>query len=450
MHRGIAAGLICTLLCALAVQNAACSEKDDLLTQGKAAIEHRDYDLAIARFSDAIKIDPSDSHLWIQRCSAYEGKDDYQRALSDCDTAVRLAPLSAEAARRRSHLESHMGKLDAALADADQAIKLDPLDSRNYLERSLAYDLRGQFDSAVADLDEAIRLDPKDSDAFALRGNALMYKRHYRRAWHDCDKAIDIDPKNPFAITCRGYANASLFEYDDAIRDYDAALAIDPSFETAILGRTKAYAFRRWWRLGYFDLLLVCLGMLAVVLGAWRVYRSPTAMRHSIDRHFSRMADGRLIFYLGSTGYEVPDADREELLRTYLRRSWSVAMIFGPGFLLLCLGSELGSALVPEPSIGGISAMAGISGLNASLVASFAVTGSLAGFIFATTARQQRAAVRRMAVAPERAERPPRNQWISDLIEDTPVAVRRIVLAVSAWILVSAILDSVAGWYWTR
>ena len=128
-RKRIVAALIATMLCVLPAHDAACSEKDDLLTEGNAAIEHRDYDLAIARFSDAIKIDPIDSRLWIQRCSAYEGKGDYQRALSDCDSAVRLAPLSAEAARRRSHLESHIGKLDAALTDADQAIKLDPRDS---------------------------------------------------------------------------------------------------------------------------------------------------------------------------------------------------------------------------------------------------------------------------------------------------------------------------------
>jgi tetratricopeptide (TPR) repeat protein len=436
---------ICAALFLFRLPDAAGSAKDDLLMQGNTALEHHDYDLAIARFSDAIKIDPSDSQLWIQRCSAYEGKDDYQRALNDCDTAVGLAPLSAEAARCRSHLEYRMGKLDAALADADQAIKLGPRDSRNYLERGATYVMRGQFDSAVPDLDEAIRLDPKNSDAFALRGNALMGKGNYRRAWDDCDKAIDIDPKNPLALTCRGYADGWLFDYDGAIRDYDAALAIDPSFEAAILGRTRLTNSRRWWLLGCFDLLLLGLSMLAVFVGAWRVYRSPTAMRHSIDRHFSRMADGRLIFYLGSTGYEVPDADREELLRIYLRRICSALMIFGPGFLLLCFGFELGSALVPEQSMTWGSAIAGISFLKGSLVATFAVAGSLAGFIFATTAKQQRATVGGMAVAPERAEPPTGNQWISDLIEDTPVAVRWIVLAVSAWILMTAILDTLIG-----
>jgi tetratricopeptide (TPR) repeat protein len=173
-RKRIVAALIATMLCVLPAHDAACSKKDNLLTEGNAAIEHHDYDLAIARFSDAIKIDPGDSRLWIERCSAYEGKGDYQRALSDCDAAVRLAPLSAEAARRRSHLEYSTGRLDAALADADQAIKLGPRDWRNYLERGATYLMRGRFDSAVADLDEAIRLDPKN-------------KRRLRTAWECLD-----------------------------------------------------------------------------------------------------------------------------------------------------------------------------------------------------------------------------------------------------------------------
>jgi tetratricopeptide (TPR) repeat protein len=434
----IAAVLICAIFF-LPSSGAASSGKDDLLKQSKEAFDRDDYDLAIARLSDAIKIDSNDAQLWSRRCLAYERKGDFQRAFADCDTAVRLAPLSAKAHRQRGDVFYRTGKIDQALADIEEAVKLDPQDGKNYLERGMVRNFRRQYDLAVADFDEAIRLDPKNSDAFALRANLLFRKHDYDGARDDYNKAIELDPKNAFAYTSRGYASAAFLDYDDAIKDYNSAIAIDPGYEPARLYRAKVYAYKRSIRVGYFNLVLLGLGILALVIGAWRAFWSPTAFRHTVDRHFQLMADGRLAFYWGrkGLGYVVPDAASEERLRDFVRRFQSLSMIFGVAFVGLCFA--LAPLLVPVIEM--ISATTGVSTLNASLVASGAVLGLCVAGVILATWRWRRAVTRGLANARERFPRPTRDQWMADLIGDMPVWARRAVFGAYAWFLAIGIVQ---------
>ena len=62
---------------------------DALKDQGNKAFAAKDYDRAIALFSEAIKIDPSNHVLWSNRSAAYAGKKQWDSALEDAET-VRI------------------------------------------------------------------------------------------------------------------------------------------------------------------------------------------------------------------------------------------------------------------------------------------------------------------------------------------------------------------------
>ena len=59
---------------------------DSLKDQGNKAFAAKDYDRAIALFSEAIKIDPSNHVLWSNRSAAYAGKKHWDSALEDAET----------------------------------------------------------------------------------------------------------------------------------------------------------------------------------------------------------------------------------------------------------------------------------------------------------------------------------------------------------------------------
>ena len=133
--------------------------------RGLNAYNARDYDMAIASFTDAIKINPRDASYYDSRGSAYAKKRDYDRAIIDYTEAIRLSPRRADF----------------------------------YINRGDAYLDKGAHSRAVADYTEAIRLDPKNADYYCNRGDAYMEMMDYRRAADDFDYALRLDPRHPEA-----------------------------------------------------------------------------------------------------------------------------------------------------------------------------------------------------------------------------------------------------------
>jgi tetratricopeptide (TPR) repeat protein len=290
----------------------------DLVRQGSDALKHHQYDIAIARFSDAIHLVPGDAKAWSRRGEAYARMGDFGRALNDCNQGIKLAPNSSVSYRIRGIAYVYEEDFDHVIADFDTAVRLAPRSALAYADRGDAFLHQRRADRAMSDFDQALRLNPSDSDTYAMRGNAWFAKGNYDRAWDDYNRAIQIDPKNAYAFSCRGFSAARLGAYDDAIADYDEAIRIDPSYKPAYHYRNKAEEKKSaaWW--GKVVLDLMGAGVLALVFAAFRAYRSPTAFSHSVARRFRLMPEGSLVFYPrpNSVGYIVPDASTEQALRT--------------------------------------------------------------------------------------------------------------------------------------
>jgi tetratricopeptide (TPR) repeat protein len=400
----------------------------DLVKQGADALKHHQYDTAIARFSDAIRLVPEDAEAWSERGEAYADKGDSDRALADCAQAVKLAPSSSEVYRRCGNVYFIAEDFQRAIPNYDTAIKRDPGNAYAFADRGSAYGHLNQTDRAIADYDRALTLDPSLSSTYASRGNAWLRKGDFDRAWDDFNRAVEADPKNAYAYVSRGYAAASRYAYDDAIADYDQAIRVDPTYKDAYRYRDLALERKSDSRWGYIYLVLFGVGMLALLFAAFWTYSSPTAFSHGVERHFKRIPDGRLVFYprMKGAGYVVPDTEKEQALRLFARRSWAAALAYG------VLGPVLMSVLV-LPSMAALTWLQpriGISTAGAIFIASVGcVSVVLAGGLMAFS-RWRRAAVRGLVEAAEQGEPPPSDQWNNDFVLDIPVAVRWIVFAV--------------------
>lgn len=60
--------------------------------RGQAYATKKDYDRAIADFSDAIRLDPKDAGFYSNRGTAYERKGDNDRAITDFRRALAIDP----------------------------------------------------------------------------------------------------------------------------------------------------------------------------------------------------------------------------------------------------------------------------------------------------------------------------------------------------------------------
>ena len=285
----------------------------DLVKQGTDALNRSEYDVAIARFSDAIRLAPEDAEAWGKRGEAYTGKGDHDRALADCTQAIKLAPNSGAAYRRLGNLYYIDKDLKRAIAEYDTAIRLDPRSAPAYASRGSAYYHLEQFDRAISDFDQALRFDPSLSDTYALRGNTWFLKGDFDRAQEDYNQGIKANPRNAYAYLCRGRAASLRGHLDDAIADYNRAISVDPSYKDAYRYRDSALqnqGFRRW---GKIDAVLFGVAILAILFGAFRA----GLFDSRYERSFDKLRDGRLTFYpyLVGSGYVVSAEQKATRIR---------------------------------------------------------------------------------------------------------------------------------------
>jgi tetratricopeptide (TPR) repeat protein len=404
----------------------------DLVKQGTDALKHRDYNVAIALFSQAIRLNPEDAEAVGKRGEAYAAEGEKDAAQSDCAQGIKLAPASSAAHYRCGYVYLRSNQLERAIEAFNAAITLDPRNASAYAARGLANAKHQNLDDAISDCGKSIQLDPSQSDVYVLRGNVLLRKGEFDRAWDDYNRAIQVDPRNAHAYVNRGYVAASRYAFDEAIADYDKAISIDPTYKEAIQYRDDALRLKsnEGWGTAY--LVLMGLGALALLFASVWAYNSPTAFSHSVDRHFRRVPDGRLVYYptIKGVGYVVPDAQRETGLRLFCKHHQSLAIAFGVLGPVLMFGLTI-------PFMGALRMLQsriGISTSAAVLISSFgSVVLILAAGLFGFS-RQRRNAVRGLAKAEEKGEGRRFDQWIDDFSKDMPVAVRWIAFALLLFI----------------
>ena len=144
---------------------AAREESDRAFQRGLEASGRHDDDVAIAEFSEAIRLQTNYSMAYYNRGNVYGDKGDYDKAIADYTDAIRLEPDYIAAYNDRGNAYGYKGDWDKAIADENEAIRLNP----NFVE---AYYARGAsrpqrcLRQGHCRFTEAIRLKPDFVEAY--------------------------------------------------------------------------------------------------------------------------------------------------------------------------------------------------------------------------------------------------------------------------------------------
>jgi tetratricopeptide (TPR) repeat protein len=199
--------------------------------KGISSLAKKDYDAAIAAFSEDIRLDPKHANAYVSRGLAYSKTGDVDQAIADYSEAIRLDPKHAIAYYDRGLAYYQQ---DKAIVGSSEGANDNPS-----LLRRTPYG-----DKAIADFSEAIRLNPKHAAAYCDRGLTYWSRHDYDKAIADHTEAIRLDPQFIMAYNNRGIAYADKKEYDKAIADYDQVLRLDPNHALAYANRSLAYRGR--------------------------------------------------------------------------------------------------------------------------------------------------------------------------------------------------------------
>jgi tetratricopeptide (TPR) repeat protein len=125
--------------------------------RGFAYSKKGQYDKAIADYTVAIELGPSNERIYQARASSYESIKEYDKAIGDLDKAVALAP-GEHSYLNRARFYRNRGRYDEAIADCGKLIQLDPEKTSGYLFRSGVYYEIGAFGDGVRDYRKLIDL----------------------------------------------------------------------------------------------------------------------------------------------------------------------------------------------------------------------------------------------------------------------------------------------------
>jgi tetratricopeptide (TPR) repeat protein len=198
------------------------------------------YFQAELEYNEAIRIEPSFVHAYINRGAAKADLKRYEEAIKDFNEAIRLDPALAAAYSNRGAAKAELKRYEEAIKDYDEAIRLDPAYAAAYNNRGIAKAGLKRYEEAIKDYDEAIRLAPALAEAYYNRGNAKAELKRYEEAIKDFNEAIRLDPADAAAYYNRGTANADLKRYEEAIKDYDEAIRLAPALAEVYNNRGTA------------------------------------------------------------------------------------------------------------------------------------------------------------------------------------------------------------------
>ncbi|KAL5606639.1 hypothetical protein BROUX41_003036 [Berkeleyomyces rouxiae] len=106
------------------------SSVDELKSLGNKAIAAKDFDEAIAKFTEAIAIDSSNHILYSNRSAAYASKKDWANALNDANKTTELKPDWAKGWGRKGAALHGQGDLVGANDAYEAGLKVDPTNAQ--------------------------------------------------------------------------------------------------------------------------------------------------------------------------------------------------------------------------------------------------------------------------------------------------------------------------------
>jgi tetratricopeptide (TPR) repeat protein len=113
-----------------------------------------------------------DAEAYLKRGKEHYGKKNYDSAIADYTEAIKHNPNSAEAHYNRGYVYEEKGNHDQAIMDYTQVIKLEPNLAEVHCNQGMVYGQKGDYDREPVDYTQAIKLNPKDADAYHRRGYA--------------------------------------------------------------------------------------------------------------------------------------------------------------------------------------------------------------------------------------------------------------------------------------
>lgn len=160
--------------------------------QGLDKLADKDYEGAIASFTQVLRLTPQYDMAYFNRANAQKQLGKYQAAIDDYSKALETNPTFTYLYYYRGNLREKLGDIKGAIADYNQAIASYPEEGTGYSNRGFARYKLGDIQGAMEDLQAAITVNPGNAGAYFNRATIYANLGKHSKAIADYQKAKSL------------------------------------------------------------------------------------------------------------------------------------------------------------------------------------------------------------------------------------------------------------------
>ncbi len=241
---------------------------DSQLDLSLAALEAKDYDMAIQRAAHLVDSDPSsreanlilieslvasgnlseassrlhtfyernrtDSKAWYWRGVIADREGKWGAAVQYFSKAVTLDPDLAEAWAAMGDTLLANEKFNGADESFSRALQIDGGNEKAWLGKGKTMRALGRWGAAIQCLDKYNSLVPNDREAWLLKADTLLEKEKYRRAIDAYNKYLELYQDDSYALAKKGIALNAIGMVPEARACLEESVRLDPNNRQAV------------------------------------------------------------------------------------------------------------------------------------------------------------------------------------------------------------------------
>jgi tetratricopeptide (TPR) repeat protein len=240
---------------------------------GTEFFEGQRYEDAIAQFTSAIGVEPSNPDYYLSRGQAFEKLMKYTDAKADYEKVIVFAPKNSDAVIRLGAIENRLNNFAAALPVLNKAARMEKRNHEVYKEKVITLLGLGKYDLAIKASDTALLIKPDAMDYY-YRGqiyvrlnNDVQAKEEFDKSINkdktlteprlalarllttnnpgiaiaQCNEVIALNDRNTDAYSIRSQIYKNALDFPNAINDISKNILIDPANPDFYLQRGVLY-----------------------------------------------------------------------------------------------------------------------------------------------------------------------------------------------------------------
>jgi tetratricopeptide (TPR) repeat protein len=208
---------------------------DKAFMEGQRAKAIEDYDEALKKFQDVIKIDPKNADAHYEASTLLFGINKFDDALAESDQAVKLAPTNKWYLEQMAAIQMKKNNAKDAIKSYEQLIKISPNDPDNYFDLAYLYLQTNQPDQAIKTYDQFEKNYGIEESVVMQKERIYLKQNKFDNAVAEIQKLVDAYPGEVQYMGMMAELYALNGKKDKAAEIYQKILEIEPDNAQALM-----------------------------------------------------------------------------------------------------------------------------------------------------------------------------------------------------------------------